>query len=381
MTAPATVDDFLAIVMKSGVVDPGRIDSHLQPLRAIGKLPESPNALGDLLVSDGLLTRFHVQNFLQGKYLGFTLGNYKIIDLLGSGGMSAVYLCEDKQRRCFAVKVLPRSLAKDPIILKRFYREARASAALDHPNIVRGHDVGQEKQQHFFIMEYVDGISLQELVANKGPLPIADAANYVRQAAIGLQHAYQAGLIHRDIKPGNLLLDRNGTIKILDMGLSRFYNDEDSVLTKDVVGTLDYLAPEQARDSHSVDIRADIYSLGGTFYYLLTGRSPLVADTHDPRAIAQQTCKPPAIDELRPEVPAALVAVVDRMMALDPNQRYSIPAAVVKGLAPWSSDEMALAAGHDRPRDRRIALPCALIGAGLLLAIGLGFLWWTLLRT
>src|SRR5262249_56299892 len=116
---------------------------------------------------------------------------------------------------------------------------------------------------------------------------------------MGLQDGYKGGLIHRDIKPGNLLLDRNGTIKILDMGLSRFHNDEDSVLTKDVVGTLDYLAPEQARDSHTVDIRADIYSLGGTFYYLLTGRSPLVGDTLDPRKIAQEKCKPPSIDQLR----------------------------------------------------------------------------------
>src|SRR5262249_30037350 len=149
MPAPANVDEFLSMVVKSGVVDPGRLDAHLKPARDSGALPGSPAAVGDSLVRDGLLTRFHAQNFLQGKYLGFTLGNYKILDLLGSGGMSAVYLCEDKNRHRFAIKVLPKSLAKDPTIVKRFYREARASSALDHANIVRGFDVGQEKQQHF----------------------------------------------------------------------------------------------------------------------------------------------------------------------------------------------------------------------------------------
>jgi serine/threonine protein kinase len=386
--APATLDDFLAMVAKSGVVESARLESYLQPLRAAGRLPAYPPDLADLLVRDGFLTRFQADSFLQGKYLGFTLGKFKILELLGSGGMSAVYLCEDKQRRRFALKVLPRTLAKDPIILKRFYREARASAALDHPNIVRAYEAGQEQQQHYFVMEYVDGISLQDLVKEKGPVPIAQAAGYIRQAAVGLQHAYEAGLVHRDIKPGNLLLDRHGIVKILDMGLARFGNDEESVLTKDVLGTLDYLAPEQAYDSHTVDVRADIYSLGGSLYYLLTGQSPLATDTLDPRVLAQQANRPQPLRVLRPEVPAPLGAIVEKMMAHDPRKRFPTPAAVADALLPWADPSTVL---DDRPRSpRRIGpagrsrqpwtLRWALICIGLLAALGLGAALWLALR-
>jgi serine/threonine protein kinase len=398
MPAPATVDEFLGMVVKSGVVDGDRLDAHLEPLRSAGRLPSSPNAVADLLIRDHFLTRFQVQNFLQGKYLGFTLGTYRILDLLGSGGMSAVYLCEDSQRQRFALKVLPRSLAKDPTIVKRFYREARASTALDHPNIVRGFDVGQEKQQHFFVMEFVDGLSLQEMVKKNGPVPVERAVDYIRQAAIGLQHAGAAGLIHRDIKPGNLLVDRNGVVKILDMGLSRFYNDEESVLTKDVLGTLDYLAPEQARDSHTVDIRADIYSLGGTFYYLLTGQSPLATDSLDPKTLATEARRPRPIRELRAGVAETLVAIVDRMMAHDPERRFPNPAAVATALHHWTAGttpppepesdghrqptpaplpRLKLPAGAIAPEmERCYALPWALIGGSLLLAIGIVIVWW-----
>jgi serine/threonine protein kinase len=391
--APATLDDFLAMVAKSGVVESARLESHLRPLRAAGRLPAYPPEVADLLVRDGFLTRFQADSFLQGKYLGFTLGKFKILDLLGSGGMSAVYLCEDKQRRRFALKVLPRALAKDPIILKRFYREARASAALDHPNIVRAYEAGQEQQQHFFVMEYVDGLSLQDLVKQKGRLPIPQAAGYIRQAAVGLEHAHKAGLVHRDIKPGNLLLNRKGIVKILDMGLSRFNNNEkeESVLTKDVLGTLDYLAPEQAYDSHTVDVRADIYSLGGSLYYLLTGQSPLATenDTLDPRVLAQKANQPKPLRELRPELPAALIAIVEKMMAPDPRKRFPTPADVADALLPWADpatirDEVPpsrrsrLAGIHS---DRRPPWRWAVIALCLLAALAIGVALWLALRT
>lgn len=388
--APATLDDFLAMVAKSGVIEPARLESRLQPLRAAGRLPSYPPDMAEFLVREGVLTRFQADNFLQGKYLGFTLGKYKILDLLGSGGMSAVYLCEDKQRQRFALKVLPRALAKDPIILKRFYREARASAALDHPNIVRAYEAGQEQQQHYFVMEFVDGLSLQEMVKKNGRLGIPQAAGYIRQAAVGLQHAYEAGLVHRDIKPGNLLLDRHGTVKILDMGLSLFANDEESVLTKEVLGTLDYLAPEQAYDSHTVDVRADIYALGGSLYYLLTGHSPLVSDTLDPRVLAQQANRPRPLRELRPEVPAPLVALVEKMLAHDPRKRFATPAAVAAALLPWADpatvrDEPSTSTPprvHPaRPSGQRSMLRWALIGVGVLAAVGIGVALWLALRT
>ena len=225
-----------------------------------------------MLVRDGLLTHFQAEQFLQGKWRRFTIGKYKVLETLGAGGMGSVYLCEHKlMRRRVAVKVLPAAKAEDPAALERFYREARAVAALDHPNIVRAYDIDQDENLHFLVMEYVDGASLQEIVKKSGPLDVLRACHYIRQAAVGLQHAHEAGLVHRDIKPGNILVDRTGTVKILDMGLARFFHDEEDMLTKkydeNVLGTADYLAPEQALDSHGVDIRADIYSLGATFYF------------------------------------------------------------------------------------------------------------------
>lgn len=336
MPAPVTVDEFLELVPKSGVLESQRLDAYVRPLRASDSLPRAPRQLADLLVRDGLLTHFQVQQLLLGKYLGFTIGKYRVLELLGSGGMSAVYLCEHRDEgRRVAVKVLPKALAKDETLFKRFYREARASAALDHPNIVRGYEVDQERDQHFMVMEFVDGASLQAIVKKTGRLDPLRAAHYMHQAAQGLQAAHEAGLIHRDVKPGNLLVDRAGTVKILDMGLSRFAgHDDDSILTKDVLGTLDYLAPEQARDSHAVDIRADIYSLGGTFFFLLTGKTPLDNALVDPRLLGQFH-GPRPVRAVRPEVPEALAAIVARMMAFAPEQRYQVPAEVVKALAPW----------------------------------------------
>src|SRR5262249_50912874 len=206
-------------------------------------------------------------------------GTYRVLERLGWGGMGLVYLCEHKlMRRRVAVKGLPSAKSKDPAALDRFQREARAVAALDHPNIVHAYDIDQDESLHFLVMEYVDGASLQEIVKKVGPMDVHRAAHYMQQTCLGLEHAHDAGLVHRDIKPGNILVDRSGVVKVLDMGLARFFNDEEDILTKkydeNVLGTADYLAPEQALDSHGVDIRADIYSLGATFYFLLTGRTP-----------------------------------------------------------------------------------------------------------
>src|SRR5207302_2101318 len=176
---------------------------------------------------------------------------------------------------------------------------------------------------HVLVMEYVDGASLQEIIKRTGPMDPIRAAHYMRQAALGLQHAHeQARLVHRDIKPGNILVDRNGIVKILDMGLARFFHDKDDILTQkydeNVLGTADYLAPEQALDSHGVDIRADIYSLGATFYYCLTARTPFSEGTVAQKLIWHQTRQPKTIRSFRPEVPEGIVAVIDKMMAKEP---------------------------------------------------------------
>ncbi|GIW82189.1 MAG: hypothetical protein KatS3mg105_3996 [Gemmatales bacterium] len=354
MAAPANPAEFLELVRKSGVVDISRLDNYVAANK--GKLPSELGKLAGVLVRDGILTHFQAEQFLLGKWRRFTIGKYKVLERLGSGGMGSVYLCEHRfMRRRVAVKVLPAAKADDPAALERFYREARAVAALDHPNIVRAYDIDQDDKLHFLVMEYVDGASLQEIVKKHGPMDINRAAHYIQQAAVGLQHAYQtAGIVHRDIKPGNLLVDRTGVVKILDMGLARFFHDEEDLLTKkydeNVLGTADYLAPEQALDSHSVDIRADIYSLGATFYFLLTGNTPFTEGTVAQKLIWHQTKNPKPIKSLRPEVPEKLVAVVEKMMAKKPEDRYQTPAEVVQALSPWTQKPIPPPPEKEMPR-------------------------------
>src|SRR5579871_89013 len=301
MPAPTTIDEFLELVRKSGVVEDKRLATYVDKLRAAKMLPSEPGRLAGGLVQDGLLTRFQAEQFLQGKWRRFTIGKYKVLEKLGSGGMGNVFLCEHKlMRRRVAVKVLPTKGKEDTSSLERFYREARAVAALDHPNIVRAYDIDQDEDLHFLVMEHVDGSSLQEIVHRSGPLNPIRSAHYISQAALGLQHAHEvAALVHRDIKPGNIIVDRAGTVKVLDLGLARFFYDEDDLLTKkfdeNVLGTADYLAPEQALDSHSVDIRGDIYSLGGTFYFCLTGVPPFAEGNVAQKLIWHQTRQPKPI--------------------------------------------------------------------------------------
>jgi eukaryotic-like serine/threonine-protein kinase len=283
MPAPSTADEFLELVRKSGVVEDKRLAAHLEKLRAAGPLPPEPPRLAGQLVRDGVLTHFQAEQFLQGKWRRFTIGKYKVLERLGAGRAASVYLCEHLlARRRFAVKVLPTASADDPASLGRFYREARALAALDHPNVVRAYDVDQDDRLHFLVLEHVDGASLQEIVRRSGPMDVLRACHYVRQAALGLQHAHEAaGIVHRDIKPADILVDRGGVVKVIDMGLARFFHDEDDTRTydEDVVGTPDYMAPEQALDGHGVDTRADVYGLGATLYFCLTGRPPFPEGT------------------------------------------------------------------------------------------------------
>jgi serine/threonine protein kinase len=346
MAAPAANTDLLELIGKSGLLDDKRLEAHVLKLRAAGTLPSEPGQLANQLIRDGFLTHFQAEQLLQGKWRRFTIGRYKVLERIGSGGMASVFLCEHKlMRRRVAVKVLPTAKAADPASLERFHREARAVAALDHPNIVHAYDIDQDENLHFLVMEYVDGASLQDLVKRSGPLSLPRAAQYIHQTALGLEHAHAAGLIHRDIKPANLLVDRLGTVKILDMGLARFFNDEDDILTKkyddQVLGTADYLAPEQAVDSHAVDVRADIYSLGATFYFLLTGRTPFGEGTVTEKLMWHQTRRPQPVTEFRTDVPEEIARLIDTMMAKFPEQRLQLPRDVVAALADWARTPVA----------------------------------------
>src|SRR5262245_43540521 len=340
MPAPASVNELLELTQKSGVVEDSRLNAYIQQLRAAGTLPTEPNKLAGLLVRDSLLTFFQAEQLLMGKWKRFTIGKYKVLERLGSGGMGQVFLCEHKiMRRRVAVKVLPTAKADDPSSLERFLREARAVAALDHPNIVRAYDIDQDDNLHFLVMEFVDGTNFQDLIKRHGAMDWLRACHYMYQSAFGLQHAFDmAGLVHRDIKPGNILIDRTGTVKILDMGLARFFHDEDDLLTKkydeNVLGTADYLAPEQAIDSHNVGIRADIYSLGATFYFMLTANPPFTEGSVAQKLIWHQSKESKPITAYRHDVPSAVVAIVQKMMAKDPNNRYQSPGELAEALAP-----------------------------------------------
>jgi serine/threonine protein kinase len=339
MPAPSTTNDLLELVRKSGLIAPERLDDFLE---RVGEDSVSPKKLAGRLVAAGMITQFQAEQFLLGKWRGFTIGKYKVLERLGFGGTGTVYLCEHLMvRRKVAVKVLPAAKADNPAALGRFYREARAAGVLDHPNLVKCHDIDQDGSLHFLVMDFVDGSSLQTIVTKFGPLPVERAAHSVRQAARGLQHAHEAGLVHRDIKPANILLDRKGTIRVLDLGLARFFNDHQDLLTlkydeKNVLGTADYVAPEQAINSHEVDIRADIYSLGATFYFLLTGRPPFPEGKAAQKLIWHQLKEPTPVCELRPEVPKGLSEIVSRMMAKKPQDRFLTPSDVMAALEPWA---------------------------------------------
>src|SRR5262245_56404965 len=293
MPTPTTPDQFLDLVQRSDLIPSNRWAEFLSRLTRTELLTRTPNDLAQQLIQEGYLTDFQAEQLLQGKYRGFNVGKYKVLERLGVGAMGTVYLCEHPgMRRRVAIKVLPASLASNPSILARFQREAKAMAAIDHVNLVQAHDIDQDGQMHFLVMDYVDGVNLQQLVLRVGALNPLRAANYIRQAAQGLQHAHEAGLVHRDIKPGNLLVDRTGIVRILDLGLARFFHDNEDMLTvqyddKVMLGTVDYVAPEQVRDSHNVDIRADIYSLGATFYFLLSGQ-PMFPEGTKPQKLAWQ---------------------------------------------------------------------------------------------
>ncbi len=335
-------DRFLDALRKSGLLAGDLLDAQLRRSAAEGP-PEDASELAARFVRDGLLTPFQADQLLQGRWRNFIVGGkYKVLAPLGAGGMGQVFLAEHTlMRRRAALKFLPKKLTADPHAVERFLREARAVASLDHPNIVRAYDIDTDDDLHFLVMEFVDGVSLHQLVKRRGPVAPMAAANYIAQAAQGLQHAHEAGWVHRDIKPANLLLDRAGVVKVLDLGLARLLDDDTAdPLTrrhndKAVLGTADYLAPEQALDSHEVDIRADVYSLGGTLYYLLAGRAPFADATVAQKLVCHQTKAPRPIAELRSDVPAGLLAVLDRMLAKAPADRFQTPTEVAAALRPW----------------------------------------------
>ncbi len=305
-----------------------------------------------------------------------TIGSYRILEPLGAGGMGMVYKARhEKLKRTVAVKLLPVQRWVGPAAVARFQREMEIIGSLDHPNIVRGSDAGEEDGMHYLVMEHVDGLDLSRLVRRVGPLPVAEACEIVRQAAEGLAYVHDSKLVHRDIKPSNLMLTRDGTVKILDLGLAmlgeQYLEGENNLTTiGQLMGTLDYMAPEQAADSHQVDIRADVYSLGATLYKLLTGHAPFSGAPYNTllkKALALASNPVPPVQESRQELSAELAEVVDRMVAKDANERFSSPEEVATALKPFTADADLVAlsekAAAEDARDEPVA-PAWLLPVG-----------------
>jgi WD40 repeat protein len=276
---------------------------------------------------------------------------YRVEKLLGAGGMGTVYRAYHRaMERPVALKVINPGLMTSPAVVERFTREVKAVARLSHPHIVTAFDAEQEGETHFLITEYVEGTDLGRLVQERGPFPVDRACDYVRQAALGLQHAFDQGMVHRDLKPHNLMLTPDGRVKILDFGLARFASEAaDTAAVTDtdlssaavtgtglVLGTVDYIAPEQADDAHQADIRSDIYSLGCTLYHLLAGQPPFPTGTPVQKLIAHREKKPQPLTELRPDLPEELWFVVECMMAKNPADRFQTPAEVAFALEPFT---------------------------------------------
>ena len=343
-TPPLTSERLVRLIAKSKLVAEAKAERLVKKIREKhgGDLPEEPKRVARYFEKQGLITSWHSDKLLNGKYKGFFLGKYKLLGHIGTGGMSSVYLAEHvglQDRR--AIKVLPKARVKDASYLARFQLEAKAIASLNHPNIVTAYDIDNDGDVHYIVMEYVDGLDLQMLVKRDGAVDPSTAADLIAQGARGLAHAHKRGVIHRDVKPANLLIDQDGVVRLLDMGLALVSGDDNESLTvannENVLGTADYLAPEQALNSHTVDHRADIYGLGCTLYFLLTGRPPFNDGTLAQRIAKHQSEMPQPIRQLRPEVPGELEGICVKMIQKDAAYRYQTASDVAEVLEKYAA--------------------------------------------
>lgn len=343
--ATVTVGNLVDVIRQQRLLKPAQLD-ELPPL--LQRFPE-PQAFVKELQRRGWLTAFQGRQLLFGASVA--LGPYILLERLGEGGMGQVFKGRHQSLdRVVALKVLRKELLVDSEAVGRFYREVEVVSQLSHPAIVHAYDAGIVGTVHYLALEYIEGIDLDRMVKEKGRLQVAQACEYIRQAALGLQHAHERGLIHRDIKPSNLLVAKGsrgglGIIKILDLGLARLQQPMASSRTSNLTviggnaalqGTPDYLAPEQALDFHNVDIRADIYSLGCTFYYLLAAQPPFGTGSLSQKLIRHQQAEAQPIEKLREDVPPEVARILQKMLAKRPPERYQTPGEVAKELAALS---------------------------------------------
>jgi serine/threonine protein kinase/formylglycine-generating enzyme required for sulfatase activity len=330
-----SVEQFTQQLADSGLMGAQELRALLDSLSAEQK--SDTQQLARELVRQKKLTAFQAQEIYQGKGKHLVLGNYVVLDRLGQGGMGLVLKAQHRRmKRTVALKMLSPAVTESPEALRRFQREVEVAAKLRHTNIVAADDADEANGTHFLVLEYVEGLDLAAIVQDRGPLPIEQALHCIQQAARGLEYAHGRGVVHRDIKPSNLILDREGTVKVLDMGLARLKSagpQHDQLTgTGQIMGTVDFMAPEQAMDTKSADARADIYSLGVTLWYLLTGRVLYEGDTTVMKLMAHQNKPLPSLRGACPAASPNLVAVFNRMVAKSPDARYQSMTEVIADL-------------------------------------------------
>jgi eukaryotic-like serine/threonine-protein kinase len=305
------------------------------------------------------LTLWQAQQLLAGRSNGYKVDRYVLLDLIGQGGMGRVYLARDTRlNRRVALKILSPERVSNPRAIARFQREARVGAQLQHENLVRIYDFGESNGRYFLVMEFIEGKTIGTLISELGKIPPSTAVRLARQVALGLEHAHLKGLIHRDVNPYNVLVTRDGTAKLADLGLAIDLSEDDHVTREGAtVGTFDYVAPEQARHSHSADIRSDIYSLGCTIYHMCIGHVPFPSPSLPEKLYSHQALEPTPLDQALPGFPKGLAAVVNRMMRKSPDERYATPMQVVKALEPYSEAPSVSAYREGGPQHLQISDP------------------------
>ena len=326
---------FLYVLHKTGLLTPA------QQVKASAALPpEAATArqVAQFLVADGFLTRFQADRLLAGRTDGFVLGQYVIQEQVGRGAVGRVYRANHRtMNRSVAIKVLNPELTRTADAREAFEREVRAAARLNHPNVVTAYDLNEVGGRPYLVLEFVDGPTLDALVRERGPLPVGHACEFVRQVAWGLQHAHEQGLVHRDVKPANLLVARPSKsspaclVKIADFGIARTAPAEPGG-SRGLVGTPDYVAPEQADDPNRADHRSDLYSLGCVFYFLLTGKPPFPGGTPQDKVRRHRSEEPVRVERLRPDVLPAVAGIVHKLLAKDPAARFASAAELAERL-------------------------------------------------
>jgi serine/threonine protein kinase len=351
----ATVTEYCTILARSKLVPEAEVRDLLRTWKQQGTGAEADvDAFRKHLVAKRTLTEYQAALIQRGRADGFFIGGYVILDRIGRGQSAGVYKAAHPSGQIVALKVLPASRAKDPAVLGRFQREGRLLTQLDHPNVVRAFEVGQAGNVPYIVMEHLDGETLDEVLVRRKKLPAAEAVRVIYQAMRGLEHLHEKRMVHRDLKPSNLMAcparspgepdtTLYATIKILDIGIGRELFDEDSpetraeMLTTEgaILGTPDYLAPEQARDARTADIRADLYSLGCLLYHLVAGRPPFVEKTVMALMVKHATEKPPSLRAAAGDVSDGLAVAFEKLTAKKPEDRYQTPAEAAEALVPF----------------------------------------------